>query len=222
MGEYSRLRVSRKIFMAVIALTGWFALGLQAWLLLQKTAAESGTAWRALGNYFSYFTILTNLLATLSVTLPLLFPSRSLAAWLDHPKIRTAITLYILVVGLVYLLVLRQLWDPRGWNKVADSLLHDFMPLFYLLFWMVFVPKDTLHWRNSFSWLLFPLLFLIYSLVRGRLTGWYPYPFIDAARLGAGQLLANTLLLMGVFLFLGILLAGLGRLMARSSGVRQG
>jgi hypothetical protein len=115
----------------------------------------------------------------------------------------------------VYSLVLRQLWDPEGLQKVADLFLHDAVPLFYLVFWATSVPKYTLRWQHA-AWLLtYPLAYLLWALLRGSSTGIYPYPFLDLRALGPGRVLVNVLILMCVFLILGVARVAVGRWRAR-------
>ncbi len=115
----------------------------------------------------------------------------------------------------MYSLVLRQLWDPEGLQKVADLFLHDAVPLFYLVFWATSVPKYTLRWQHA-AWLLtYPLAYLLWALLRGSSTGIYPYPFLDLRALGPGRVLVNVLILMCVFLILGVARVAVGRWRAR-------
>jgi hypothetical protein len=122
-----------------------------------------------------------------------------------------ALPFYITIVGIVYSLVLRDLWNPQGLQKLADLLLHDVIPVVYLIFWLRFVPKGVLRWKDALQWLGFPAVYCAYSLVRGALTGWYPYPFIDAAQLGYAAVARNAILLLVAFLKIGLVLVALGQ-----------
>ncbi|MDQ6780171.1 MAG: Pr6Pr family membrane protein [Candidatus Eremiobacteraeota bacterium] len=124
----------------------------------------------------------------------------------------TAVAVYIFVVGLVYSLVLRALWEPTGLQRLVDIALHDVMPLLYIGFWLWFIPKGGLRWTQPFGWLAYPLLYGAYALGRGALTGWYPYPFVDASALGYARVGLNLLVMAIGFLVLGITAVGLGRL----------
>jgi hypothetical protein len=33
--------------------------------------------------------------------------------------------------------------------------------------------------KQALIWLAYPLVFCAYSLIRGPIVGWYPYPFLD-------------------------------------------
>lgn len=177
---------------AAIAIITWFALMLQLYVLLNNGGS--------ILNYFSYFTILTNLLVAISFTVPSPFFSK--------PEVRAGITLYIAIVGMVYSLLLRHLWKPAGWQLVADTLLHDVVPLLAVLYWILFVPKGKLKWVHALQWLIYPTCYLIYTLLRGV----YPYPFIDIDQLGVEQAVLNMIYLGIAFVVLGFGLVGIDRL----------
>jgi hypothetical protein len=115
------------------------------------------------------------------------------------------------MVGVIYQLLLRQLWNPQGAQWVADVLLHSIIPVGYVLYWPLFGPRTGLTWKNALSWLMYPAVYLIYILARGALSGLYPYPFVDVNVLGYGGVLARAALLLLVFLGTGLLVVALAR-----------
>jgi hypothetical protein len=155
-------------------------------------------------NYFSYFTILSNIFAIVSITVQLLAPSGNPGKFFAGISVQSAIALYITIVGLVYNTVLRFVWDFDGWDKVANEFLHVVVPVLYLIYWYLYVPKGTLKWRKSTRWLVFPLVYIIYSLIRGPIANWYPYFFINVKELG--YLTAFTYMF---FVFMAFLMVGL-------------
>ncbi|HRE50515.1 MAG TPA: Pr6Pr family membrane protein [Flavitalea sp.] len=196
------------------ALIGWFAVILQLWLIIvNRVVSIPETVLR----FFSYFTILSNILAAICYTCALSGRAVPFTRFFTKPATLTAITVYISVVGIVYNIILRSLWDPVGWQQLADELLHSLSPLLFIVYWLVFIPKRTLRWSDVFSWLLFPLVYLIWSIIHGRLNGFYPYPFIDAATIGYPKLMLNSLILLIAFLGLSLLFVGIGRLMSRAA-----
>ncbi len=52
-----------------------------------------------------------------------------LGHWVRQPEVNTALTVYILVVGVVYQTVLRGLVPVAGWGRMADDILHGLVPL---------------------------------------------------------------------------------------------
>jgi len=111
--------------------------------------------------------------------------------------------------------VLRNIWDPHGLQKLVDVLLHDLLPLLYLVFWFVLVRKNRLRWLDALWWLVFPTLYCGYLLLRGAWTGWYPYPFLDAGNGGYGSVARNGIMLLIAFLAVGLTFIAIAKLLNR-------
>jgi hypothetical protein len=118
---------------------------------------------------------------------------------------------YIVVVGLGYSLLLRQLWEPQGLQLVADILLHDIMPLLYVVWWWRAVPRTELRWTAIGWWLIYPVGYLLGAMLLGGLRDVYPYPFIDAAVLGYPRAVANAAGLLLAAVLLAALFVAAGR-----------
>jgi hypothetical protein len=208
---------ARRAVAALLAAIGWLALVLQLGIMLRNAANAGTSLLGAVGSFLSFFTVLTNLLVAvaLAATVPAL-PPRALRPLIEPPG-ATALAVYIMVVAVVYSLVLRQLWHPTGAQLVADILLHDLMPMAYVIYWLALVPKGRLGWRHVWPWLAFPVVYTAASLVRGALIHIYPYPFIDVAALGYGRVLGNIVLLVAGFLALSLVYVAIDRAMRRQS-----
>ena len=157
-------------------------------------------------NTISYFTILSNSLIAVSLSFSTFFPKTKLGIFFSNLSVQTAIALYIIIVFLVYNTVLRGIWKPAGWQLFLDNMLHVLIPILYILYWLFFITKEKLNWKNGLYWLLFPLVYLIYSLIRGSIVDWYPYPFLNAAKLGYGKVIINIITMLLVFLISGSVL----------------
>jgi hypothetical protein len=198
-----------RIYAAVGASLGWFALALQLYLMLiQAPGPEKLTA---VITYISFFTILTNILTALVLTAVALQPKRGWAQWLCRPSVQAATAVYIAIVGMIYQLLLRQLWNPQGAQWVADVLLHSIIPVGYVLCWLLFAPRAGLTWKDAVTWLTYPGVYLVYTLARGAVSGLYPYPFVDVKVLGYGGVFARAAGLLLVFLGMGLLVVAVGR-----------
>lgn len=200
---------------AAAALLGWFALALQLWLSIRLGAVDGRSAWSSTWIYLGYFTILTNLLVATALSVHALGQDDRFGQFFRHPGVLTAIAMNIVIVSLTYNVLLRQLWQPTGWTLTADVLLHDVMPVLFLLFWWLTVPKQNLQLRQLGRWMLYPLSYLIYALVRGAFSRWYPYPFIDARALGYARVLLNALFVALAFLMVALLLLALSKFQQR-------
>lgn len=195
----------------LVALAAWFGLGLQLMLSLQLVAGQGKTALDGLVVYLGYFTVLTNLLVAVSLSLPLLRPGSGAARWFQRPGVATAVAVNIALVGLTYHLLLRHVWDPQGLQKLADVALHYVVPLLCLLHWWFAMPPTRMAWHAPLAWAAWPLTYLAYALLRGLWLQTYPYPIIDVAALGYLRTLLNALGLLVVFLLVGVAFVAVAR-----------
>lgn len=190
-----------------IAFIAWLSLGIQVYLT-STTVPEGELLASELANLFSYFTILTNLLVACSLT----FVN---TRFFSDNRTHGAITVYIVAVGLIYALVLQKLYDPQGLNLFTDVAFHYITPSLYFLHWLLVVEKGDYVWPDAMRWLMFPGAYLIYTLFRGSITGWYPYPFIDVTELGYLYAIRNSLAVAGVFWVLGMGVVAIDKAMSR-------
>ena len=65
------------------------------------------------------------------------------------------------------------------------------MPPLYVFDWIAFVPKQSLQYRQIIAWQIFPIAYAVVVMLRGALTGYYPYPFLDAGTYGYPQVAIN-------------------------------
>jgi hypothetical protein len=200
-----------RIYAAVGALLGWFALVLQLYLMLMQSPRSAMAMLATVITFFSFFTILTNLLVALIFTAVALRSEAGWGRWLRGPSVQASAAGYIAIVGTIYQLLLRHLWNPQGAQWVADVLLHSILPVGYVLYWLLFAPRAGLRWKDAIAWLLYPGVYLVYILARGAVSGLYPYPFVDVNVLGYGGVLVQAAMLLMVFLGVGLVVIALGR-----------
>jgi hypothetical protein len=200
-------------YLAILAALGWFALFSQLYIILQN---GTGTVAEIIIRYFSFFTILTNLIVALCATVLLLKPKSKRGDFFSKPSTLTAITVYITIVGVVYNAILRFLWQPQGLQFITDELLHTIIPLLFIFLWLLYVPKQKLKYKNAFPWLLYPFVYIVYIIIRGEITGEYPYPFIDVGQLGYSKMLINCGGLVVAFLGLSLFLIAIGKFAGRN------
>lgn len=206
-------RIKKRWLVVLVAVIAWFAVLLQLYLMLLNTKNPPG---ETLLRFFSYYTILTNLLVAVYCTVLLIKPRGRLGVAFLRPGTATAVAVYITVVGLVYNLVLRQLWSPSGWQWLVDELLHVGVPLLFILYWLAAVPKSGLRYKGIGTWLIYPAVYAIAIFLRGAWSGFYPYPFVDVTALGYQRALLNSVVLAGGFLLMAAAFVAVGRLLSRS------
>ncbi|TDO27152.1 Pr6Pr family membrane protein [Sediminibacterium goheungense] len=149
--------------------------------------------------FFSYFTILTNIMVAIYYTAVLLAPSSSPGKFCIRFSTSTAIAVYILVVGIIYNITLRSIWTFTGWSRISNELLHTVTPIYFIIYWIVATFKTKLFFRSMLYWGIYPLAYFVYTILRGSIVHSYPYPFINADTLGYQQVLINCLMVAAVF-----------------------
>ncbi len=190
---------------ALTALVGWAGLALQLILILGQLGLALGT-WRFLG----YFTIISNIAVAVVATLIAVGGHTGLAG----PRARLAGLTAIVAVGLVYSLLLRSMWNPRGLQKLADAALHDWTPMLYLLMWAL-LPHGRLD-RRDVKWaLLLPALYLAYALGRGAMDGWYAYWFLNPASQTLAALSLSILGMLALFATIAAVAVAVDKRMAK-------
>jgi hypothetical protein len=205
----------KRTFRLAAGILGLAAIVLQYVLVLM---GESGPdAVRRTINFFSYFTILTNVLVVLAFLGPTLLGEMAVGRFFARPGVRTAIAIYIIIVGALVFFILRHLTNFQGLDFLCDILLHYIMPALFVIDWVFLVSKSELQWRDMLGWLWFPVFYLIWTFTHGVISGFYPYPFLNTAELGLGRVLLNELGLLVVFLVLGLVLVTGGKLKWRTT-----
>jgi hypothetical protein len=170
--------------------------------------------------FFSFFTILTNILVAVYFSAMLMNQSSKLRQYFEKPGILTATTVYISVVGLVYQVLLRHVWEPTGWQMLVDEMLHSVIPLYTVFFWYLFEDKAKVTWSILPKWLIYPLIYLGYIMLRGHYSAFYPYPFVNVTELGYNTVLINSFFLLVFFLILSAIFIALGKWIAKTQTAR--
>ena len=164
--------------------------------------------------FFAYFTIQVNILVYFTLILSAVFTAIGQGKRIE--SLRTAVTTYILMVGIGFAVLLSHLtnmtFSAVPWDNVV---LHYIMPLAVLADFLLDRPTQKISWRQSLRWFMYPLVYLVFTLVRGFTTGWYPYPFLNIQKEGWLDVMALSLGLLVVTLVVQMLFAKKGPTKAR-------
>jgi len=160
----------------------------------------------------SYFTEVSNVIVAV-VLLTLAFSHVSPTPLWRALRMDTLVM--ISVTGLVYQLVLAPSATLRGWEYVSNALVHTIVPVLTVVTFLVWGPRGWFRWTTVFTALIIPILWLIYTLLRGGMIDAYPYPFMNAANLGMGTALFNVFFVLVLGLILGLIFWGLDRVFSR-------
>jgi hypothetical protein len=196
----------KKGFTYTVIVVGLFGIVLQFILMLQTRQVALP---ESIVRFFSFFTILSNIMVVIFFIGQLLPENRKLKAFVIKHEVATAVSMYIITVGVVYQTILRQPIPLQGWPRVADDILHLYIPLLMLLYWIVFIADKKIAATTIPYWLIYPIAYLVYTLIRGHFVHFYPYPFVNVTALGYGKVLLNSALLVIFFLGLSYLLAAI-------------
>ena len=153
-------------------------------------------------NFFSFFTIETNILVVVTFILSAFaVASGARRRWLDI--LRSMTTVYILVVGIGFAVLLSGLQGVAltavPWD---NTVLHYIIPVAVLVDFLIDRPKTKIKFKTGLLWVSFPIMYVIYSLIRGAIVGWYPYPFLnpDLKGFGAVGVTVLGLVILGIIL----------------------
>jgi len=173
------------------------ALLLQISLTITARLETGDSLIGALVFFFSFFTILTNLMVV-AVYLSAITAWGWLGWWRDA-WVRGMIAGAIFVVMLVYHVLLSGLVRPELWFQVADKMLHYLDPTYYVAWWLLGHKHGALRWGDLPRMLIYPLLYLVWAMGRGAVAGEYPYPFLAANTLGYEQVALNCIGVLAAF-----------------------
>ncbi len=183
---------------ARLAMAALIAVSIVAQLDVTLSGAIDGrrdvvtTAW----NFFSFFTIQSNLIATVALTAAALGALRHPDRHRDTPVVAVllaAASTYMIITGVVYNILLRDVTLPQGTTVAwSNEVLHLVGPLFFLLDLLLAVRRRPLPWGSLVLLIGYPILWITYTLIRGPITTnpttrepwWYPYPFLNPHELG--------------------------------------
>lgn len=202
-----------KLAASIIALLGIFTLVNQLPITVGWFIKDGGSVVGGVWRFFGYFTITSNLACMIVMAMAAI-------GKLKNPNWLSAVTSYMVIVCLVYWILLSAKNPLTGWPLLIDSLLHYVIPIGALTAWIVAFPKQSLTWADPIKWLVYPISYAVYSMVRGAFEGWYPYFFLNVTDLGYGKVAINTLGLAALFLVAGLILVALSRLIVRQKALR--
>ncbi|WP_432285299.1 Pr6Pr family membrane protein [Aminobacter sp. BA135] len=205
----------RRSLAFITAIVAWSALGLQLVLLVGQMTADGASVVEAVWRFFGFFTIIMNLMAAVVASALALSPGSAMAG--RRSRLVTAAA--IVFGGLIYSVLLRAIWQPIGWQAVADHALHDATPVLFFLTWLVW-DHVGLKWRDALWAAALPLAYCGYAFARGAADGWYAYWFLNPEALNFKQLTASITLLTAAFLVIAVTLIAIDRLLAGRDAVR--
>jgi hypothetical protein len=157
--------------------------------------------------FFAFFTILSNLFGAI-LWLWLALRWRRARSRTDD-LLRGAATLY-LVVTFVVVVVLLSGAELSLSDRLVDFTVHKLFPVLVVIDWIVDPPETDLRLRDVALWLVFPVIWVALTLIRGAADDWYPYPFLDPANGGYRSVAYHVVAILAGFLVIAGAIIALG------------
>ena len=185
-----------------------------AWAISNPAVQDVSLAERIV-RYFSFFTVVGNGIIALITSAIAIAPASPFSKRLQTGSVLTAAAQYIAIVAVIYSLFLRSVVNAQGWHLISDHIVHDVVPVSFILYWLVYATKKDVNWLDPVKWLIVPVIYIAYSLIHGAFDDWYPYWFADVTKLGYPIALRNAGFVLIAFLIFGFIFAALARLLSR-------
>jgi hypothetical protein len=196
--RYASINIVSRIYFLVLYKLFFASLVILA--IIAQLISVSGKANFDTVNFFSYFTIESNVFASLIFLISALMmlsgrKIKKFDVW------RGAAATYMTITGVVYTLLLSGI-NVQVTLPWVNLVVHYIFPVVVFADWFIDRPSLYISYRQAFNWLIFPIIYLAYSLIRGSVVSWYPYPFLNPGNGGYGKVFLVSL---GISAFAAIL-----------------
>ncbi len=166
-------------------------------------------------NFFSYFTNLSNVLGSATFLYLVLRWARPRGPLTE--LFRSGVVTSLALVGITYWTLLVN-EDLGTLDPTVNFIVHGIMPLAIAIDWLFDPPQHRLSLRRAALWLLYPIVYVGYSLARGPFANFYPYPFLNPTNSGGYAMVAGfSVILAAIFLIVLALFIWLGNRLGRST-----
>lgn len=173
-----------------------------------------GTGPFAVANFFSYFTVESMIIAICVFVIAAVIALRrdQDPLWLD--MLRVLSTTWLIVSGIVFAVILVE-GTLRGvpvWAPWSSQLLHFWIPAYAIVDWLV-APARDVPWRTVLWVMIFPSVWVVFTMIRGANVFWYPYFFLDPNLVDLPwEFIGYLLLVIAIFSATVAMLIGISRL----------
>jgi hypothetical protein len=175
-------------------------------IVAQAVTLANASAFNA-SRFFAFFTIQSNLIGVAAFAW--LVASRGRARSRGQELLRGAAAVYLTITFLVVIFLLSGV-DVQLQLVWVDIVLHKIFPIVVVLDWIIDPPVTRLMVRDAAIWLAYPLVWTVLTVIRGALDGWYPYPFLNPANGGYGQVAVTIAAIVVGFIMIAVAMIALG------------
>ena len=137
-------------------------------------------------NSFKAFTIQTNFMVTIWLTLAILWHNKPESLDKITGPLKGALTLYITITFIFYAVLLAPFYPPPiGWAAFSNLVFHYITPIAFIVDWILTETKLRYKWKFLPYWaFIYPVCYLAFIFIHGTFTGSYIYYFFDINALG--------------------------------------
>lgn len=162
------------------------ALVVAVWAVVSRADCALVTGTCPGFHLFSYFTVHSTLLLIVAVLLALLSTAVNGAEPVWLTAFRALATTYTVVSGTVFAVLLAnaELFGHLFLVPLSSKVMHFVLPVYAVADFLLGPYRHRLRWSTVWVAMIFPALWAVYTLARGRMVGWYPYFFLDPDRVG--------------------------------------
>jgi hypothetical protein len=199
-------------------LTGFGLLFSVAWQVTDRTLNNNFRPFE----YFAYFSIVSAIFAGLLLLLTSVMAFKNQEETKRVEIARLSLTVAMIVVGVVYHALLSNVAnDVRDgdyvWPVFPNEFIHTYAPILIVLDYLLSNKAFNIRLRAAFWVAVFPLAWLVFSLIRGTVTNWWPYWFINPnEEAGIPGMLSYIGAITVFFLVLGFAVLGIKKLIRKA------
>jgi len=155
-------------------------------------------------NSFKAFSIQTNFMVTIWLTLAILWHNKPETLEKITGPLKGALTLYITITFIFFAVLLAPFYPPPiGWAGFSNNVFHYITPIAFIVDWILTENKLRYKWKYLPYWILiYPLCYLAFVFIHGTFTGNYIYYFFNINALGILEvaLFASIIITTGIVL----------------------
>ena len=203
--------LTKGVFGALRTLLGLALVGSVIWQVADRIRVDLFRPTE----YFAYFSITSAILAGLVLVVSGLVLLRGKSESERLNVIRLIAVVSMIIVGVVYHALLGDsALDPRDigydWPRVPNLVIHTYAPILIVVDYLFSLKGPRPKLRKALWVVVYPLVWLSFSLVRGLSDGWWPYWFINpGSEGGVVGMLTYIVIIAVAFFVLGFIVLGL-------------
>ena len=163
---------------------------------------EDGSTFFTGFRLFRYYTIQSNLIVAIYFSALL---SNKYRNSLLFKKILGGVTVYVTITFIIFAVMLQKDFHPQGINFVTNIFLHYLVPILTMFFLIYYRKEYSFNYRDTVLWMIYPLIYILFMVIYGSITGDYLYPFFDVAVVGISGLIIAIIGLIIFFIIMSFL-----------------